>query len=273
MSSTIQHGLRRGSATHVGQLISRLWLPVLGCVVWWIASEHSTSLYFPPLRTILQTFRQDWLFADLGTYFAPSVRNMVIGFVLASVGGVGIGLAVALNGWLSQSVGPVIQFLRSIPPPAILPAALLFLGTGNGLKVGVIVFGSVWPILISTIDGVRGPDPILRDLQRVYRLTRWRAVRDVILPAAAPQIFAGMRVGLQVAIVMIIVSEMLAANGGIGYYVLKAQEGFDVPQTWAGTVLLGLLGIGANACFGILERRALGWQRARADALADSHAG
>lgn len=242
-------------------LLSRFWLPAVLVALWWSLSAGSQSVYFPPLSTILHTFQQDWLFRLVPTNVAPSVRNFALGFALATVSGVLVGTAIASFRWLRLAVWPYVHFIRSIPPAALLPFGLTVLGLGASLKVGIIAIGAVWPTLLNTVDGIHGSEPLLTDFARVYHLSRWQRLRYVVLPAASPQIFAGIRTTLQISIILIVVSEMIASTEGIGYYVLQSQQSFAVAQTWAGTILLGLLGYLGNLAFNAVESRALAWQQ------------
>jgi ABC-type nitrate/sulfonate/bicarbonate transport system permease component len=164
--------------------------------------------------------------------------------------------------------GPIVEFLRSIPPPALLPFAILVFGTGTDMKVFIIAFVCLWPILLNTIDGVTGVDPTLRETTRVYGVSTIDRIRLVVMPAAAPQIFAGMRTSLSLALILMVISEMVASTNGIGYFVLQAQRSFNMPEMWSGIFVLGILGYGLNAGFVLVERRVLRWHRgARASAL------
>ena len=135
-----------------------------------------------------------------------------------------------------------MQFLRAIPAPALLPFAILVLGVGNSMKIFIIAFVCLWPVLLNTIDGVAGVDPTLRETARVYRIGARDRILRVMLPAAAPQIFAGMRTSLSLALILMVISEMVASTNGIGYFVLQSQRSFAIPEMWSGILLLGLLG-------------------------------
>lgn len=136
------------------------------------------------------------------------------------------------------------------------------------MKVALIAFVCVWPVLLNTLDGVRGVEPTLRDTARVYGIPPRDRIRHVLLPAASPQIFAGMRTSLSLALILMVISEMVASTNGIGYFVLQSQRTFAIPEMWSGIVLLGLLGYALNAVFVAIERRVLRWHRgARESAL------
>lgn len=241
-------------------VLLRTWLPAALLVAWGLTSSGNTSLYFPSMETILGTFARDWLGPGLATHLIPSVLKFLAGFLLAAVLGVGLGLVIGMYAPLRAAVEPVIQFLRSLPPPVLLPIGLLLFGIGPAMNIAIIVAGAIWPTLLNTIDGVRSLDPQLTDVSRSYKLTRSQRVRFVILPNAGPQIFAGLRTTLQMSIILIVVSEMVASTNGIGYYVLNSQQTFAVAETWAGTIVLGILGYLANLIFIRAERRILRWQ-------------
>jgi sulfonate transport system permease protein len=237
----------------------RSWLPVALVVLWWVASAGSTSLYFPSLSTILETLRTDWLGAGLTGHLLPSLGKFLAGFLIAAAGGIVFGLLIGMSGTLAAAVEPIVQFLRSLPPPVLLPIGILVFGIGAPMNIAIIAFGAVWPTLLNTIDGVRSLDSQVRDMSRSYRLTTPQRVRYVVLPNAGPQIFAGLRTTLQISIILIVVSEMVASVNGIGYYLLNSQQTFAVAQTWAGTLLLGILGYLANLIFLRIEARVLRW--------------
>jgi len=255
---TTQRSTERGAGIRL--FLLRAWLPAGLLAAWWIASAASTSLYFPPLQTILETLRQDWLGPGFAEHLLPSIGKFLAGFLIASLAGIGLGLMIGMYPALRAAAEPIIQFLRSLPPPVLLPLGLLLFGIGPSMNIAIIVFGAVWPTLLNTIDGVRSLDPQLTEMTRSYRLTRAQKIRYVILPNAGPQIFAGLRTTLQMSIILIVVSEMVASTNGIGYYVLNSQQTFAVPQTWAGTLVLGLLGYLATLIFIRLERYVLRWQ-------------
>lgn len=237
----------------------RSWLPVTLVLVWWFASDGNDSLYFPSLRTMLATVREDWFGPAFTAHLLPSLLNFLIGFLLAAVLGMALGLLIGLSPRLRAMCEPIMQFLRAIPPPALLPFGLVVFGIGGTMSVAVIVLGAIWPTLLNTIDGVEGIDPQLREVSRSYRLSFLDRVRYVLLPSASPQIFAGLRITLQLSIILIVVSEMVAATRGIGYYLLSSQQTFAVAQTWASTLVLGVLGYVASLVFLTVERRVLRW--------------
>jgi ABC-type nitrate/sulfonate/bicarbonate transport system permease component len=243
-------------------------VPIALLLLWGVWSRGSDTYYFPPLTEILETFMDTWVFERVGSDVVPSLTRLALGYGIACVVAVAVGLALGLSLTLRRAADPIVQFLRAIPPPALLPFGILVLGVGNSMKVFIIAFVCLWPVLLNTIDGVAGVDPALRETARVYDIAPRDRLLRVTLPAAAPQIFAGMRTSLSLALILMVISEMVASTNGIGYFVLQSQRSFAIPEMWSGILLLGILGYVLNAVFLLIERRVLRWHRgARASAL------
>jgi ABC-type nitrate/sulfonate/bicarbonate transport system permease component len=235
---------------------------------WWAWSAAGDSFYYPPLSDILETFRDTWLFERVGSDVVPSLERMLAGWVISVVVAVSVGVVLGLSEPVRRAVAPIVDFLRSIPPPALIPFAIVVIGVGDGMKVFIIAFVGVWPVLLNTIDGITGIDPMLKDTARVYGIKGRERLRRIVLPAASPQIFAGMRLSLSLALILMVISEMVASTNGIGFFVLQSQRSFAIPEMWSGILLLGLLGYLLNIVFVFAERRVLAWHRgARASSL------
>ncbi|PRX95768.1 ABC transporter permease [Allonocardiopsis opalescens] len=256
MSTERSPALRRA-----GLVALELCVPVLLLVGYGLWSHRALDFYFPPLGEIAEVFGRLWLFDRVPGDLLPSLVRMLAGYALSVVLGVGAGLLLGLSRLLRTAAEPVVEFLRALPAPALIPFALLLFGAGDGAKVFVIVLGAVWPILLNTIDGVRGVDAQQLDMARAYRVPFAARVLHIVLPAASPRIFAGMRTSLAIAIILMVVSEMVASSNGLGYFVLESQRSFAIPEMWTGIILLGVLGYALNWVFLRVERRALFWHR------------
>jgi ABC-type nitrate/sulfonate/bicarbonate transport system permease component len=249
-------------------IVLEIAVPIALVALWAAYSASSDTYYFPPLDKIVTAFRETWLFDRVGSDVVPSLVRLGLGYLIACVVAVGVGLLLSLVGWLRRASDPVVQFLRAIPPPALLPFGILVWGVGDAMKIFIIAFVCLWPVLLNTMDGIGGIDHTLLDTARVYQISARDRILRVMLPAAAPQIFAGLRTSLSLSLILMVISEMVASTNGIGYFVLQSQRTFAIPEMWAGIVLLGILGYVLNLIFLLVERRVLRWHRgARASAL------
>jgi sulfonate transport system permease protein len=252
------------TATHLARLgrpALQLVLPVGLVVLWWWTSRDSTSYLFPPLTEIVGSLRDEWLRTRLSSDVWPSLRRLGLGYLIAVVIGVGAGTTIGLAPRLRRATQPVTEFVRSIPSPLLFPVALVLFGIGDGSKVALIALGSVWPILLNTVDGVRGVDPQVLDVARIFRFGRWRRVTRVVLPAAGPKIAAGLRIGLSVALLLVVVSEMRGGTDGLGFRIRSDQRSFDTASSYAGIVVIGTIGLAVNLAFVAAERRVMRWHR------------
>lgn len=238
-----------------------LVVPVFLVLAWWFTSADSTSVYFPPLSDILSTFRDVWLFERFGTDVVPSITAIGLGLLVSIALGVTLGMVLGLNHAISDVVSPILQFLRYLPAVALLPLTIQLLGLGLSMRVTVIVLAALWPILLNTIDGVRGIHPAVVDVARSTRISRADWILRVVLPAASPQIFTGIRASLSVSVVLMVASELLGTSSGIGYFILESQRQFSISEMWSGMLLLGVFGYVLNLIFGRVEHRVLAWHR------------
>jgi ABC-type nitrate/sulfonate/bicarbonate transport system permease component len=195
----------------------------------------------------------------MGSDILPSLINLITGFLIAVVVGLLVGLILGRITWVRELCLPLINFGRSIPPIMLIPPLVLVLGIGDEGKIAIIAFGAVFPVCLATIDGMRQTDPVLLDMSRSIGLGKVTTLRQVYLPSAAPSIFGGIQVALQISLVLMVASEMLAAFRGLGYITMQAQLSFDSRTMWAGIVLLALLGFGLNLIFTFVRRRVLAW--------------
>jgi len=248
-------------APRVGRAALGLVLPVALVGLWWWTSSNSTTYLFPPLSEVVESLRDDWLGDRLGSDVGPSLRRFGIGFGLAAVVGIGAGTVIGLTPWLRRASLPVVELVRSIPAPLLFPIALVLFGIGDGSKVALIVLGAVWPVLLNTIDGVRGVDPQVLDVARSFRLDARTRIGRVVLPAASPMIAAGLRIGLSVALLLTVVSEMRGGTNGLGFRIRADQRSFDTASSYAGVIVIGLVGLAVNLVFVAVERRVMRWHR------------
>jgi ABC-type nitrate/sulfonate/bicarbonate transport system permease component len=243
-----------------------LALPVVLLAVWWFASAGSTDFYRPPLSRILVAFKETWFSRRLLDDVAPSLARLAAGYAIALVAGIALGVAIGSGARLRAYVEPVLEFLRAIPPPVLVPIVILVAGIGDLMKVLVIVSGCLWPILLNTVEGVRAVDEVLADTARTYRIRGGMRLRHLVLRAASPQIVTGARQALSIGIILMVISEMFAASSGLGFTVVQFQRGFEIPEMWSGVLLLGLVGVLLSLAFRLVDRQILKWYHGERDA-------
>jgi ABC-type nitrate/sulfonate/bicarbonate transport system permease component len=237
-------------------------VPIAILAAWQLWTANADNQYFPKLSTILATFQDMWLFSEFETHVVPSVVRILLGFAIAVVAGVALGVPIGLSLWARRFTMPHIEFWRSMPPPALLPISIVLLhDIGNKQKVSLIAFFCLFPVLLNTIDGVRGIDLTLRDTARSYGIPRRDWIRRIVLPAALPQIAAGMRTSLSLAVIIMVVAEYFSSTSGVGYVLLISKNTFEMGPMWAAIVLIGVLGYLLNVLFILAERRFLAWHR------------
>ncbi|MEV0223541.1 ABC transporter permease [Streptomyces sp. NPDC050704] len=241
-------------------------LPAVLLVAWWFASDGSTDIYWPPLRTILTTFPDVWTGERLREDVLPSLLRLSAGYACAAVAGVALGTVIGSYRRVRAACEPVLEFLRAVPPPVLVPVIMLFAGIGDTMKIAVIAIGCVWPILLNTVEGVRAVDSVMSETARSYGITGTARLRHVVLRSASPQIFAGLRQALSIGIILMVISEMTASSNGIGFTIVQFQRTFAIPDMWTGILVLGLLGFLLSVVFQLVERRVLGWYHGQRDA-------
>jgi ABC-type nitrate/sulfonate/bicarbonate transport system permease component len=248
--------------------VARLWLVALLVGCWEIITRIKQDAYFPPPSTIVRVFHELW-FSGPATHlfltdkalddFQPSFVNLFCGWALAAVVGLALGVLLGRSRVAREILDPVLQFGRSVPPPTLIPFFIVVFDFGAQMQISTIAFGVIWPVLLNTADGVRTVEKLQLETAEVFGITGAARLRRIILPAAAPKIFAGLRVSLGFALILMVISELIGSTTGIGAHLISSQQGMELPEMWAGIVLLGILGCLFNAVFVLVERRFLSW--------------
>ena len=235
-------------------------LPVLLLVIWYLATAFGEKNFFVPTPTLLaETFVDTWTWERMTQDVFPSLTRLLFGIAGSILIGIVAGLLIGSIRWLRALLEPTLEFFRAIPPTVLIPVLMLLIGIGDDMKVAVIIFGAVWPILLNTIEGVRAMDEVLSDTTRTYGISGVNRVRYLILPSAAPQIMAGIRQSLSIALILMVISEMFAASSGLGFTIVQFQRSFAIPEMWSGIVLLGIIGVAMSFIFQLVERLVLRW--------------
>lgn len=240
----------------------QLVLPAALVALWWYTSKDSTSLFYPPLADVIDSLQEQWLFERVTSDLLPSVGRLAAGYLLAAAAGVIVGLGLGLVGLLQRATQPVVEFLRAVPPPLLIPFAVVVMrDEGTTSKIVIIALGAVWPVLLNTVTGVRSVDPQVIDMARSFGVSARQRTTRIVLPAASPHIMVGLRTALSIAIILMVISEMRGSTNGLGFRVLEAQRSFDAAGTFAGIIVIGAVGVVLNVAFVALESRIMRWYR------------
>ena len=235
----------------------------LGLLALWqvLADQRVISpVFFPsPSRTLGELWRQ---IVD-GTIWAPlaaTALRMFYGWGLASLLGVILGAVIGSSRTARDYLAPLLEFMRPLPASAVIPVAILLLGLSNEMAVSVIAFGAIWPVLLASVHGFASIEPQLLELAAALRLSRLQLLAKVSIPGAMPDILAGARVSLAIALILAVVTEMQASQPGLGHNILLAQRSLRSPELYAGVVVLGLMGFAINHALLAVEAQVLRWR-------------
>lgn len=214
----------------------------------------------PRVTRIFNSWIDSILNGQLLEQLSYSLGRIFVGFSLAVIVGIPLGMLMGSVRIVYRLLEPITEIIRPIPSSAYIPVAILFLGIGNEMKIFVVFLACLFPILLNTYGGVRGVDPVLIDTGRTFGLTRLKSLRQIVFPAALPEIFTGMRISLGLALIVVVVAEMITGNSGIGYFILHMQRIFRIPEMFAGIFTLAILGYLLNFIFLQVEKYSLRWK-------------
>ncbi|MGY8707449.1 ABC transporter permease [Bradyrhizobium sp. 18BD] len=245
-----------------GAIGQRSLLLLLFLAVWETAPRLGSIdvTFLPPFSEVIAA---GWQLAQTGELYddvAASLLRALSGFLIAVVLMVPLGL---LTGWyarLGDFLNQIIEVARNTAPLALLPVFILLLGIGELSKVTMVVYSCAWPLLLNTIAAVRQVDPLLVKSARTMGATPSQLFRKVILPAALPTIFVGIRLASASAMLVLVASEMVGAKSGLGYLIINSQYSFLIPQMYFGILGITAIGLAFNAILEALERRLMRWK-------------
>ncbi|MCW2863149.1 MAG: ABC-type nitrate/sulfonate/bicarbonate transport system permease component [Actinoallomurus sp.] len=265
----------RGQFRHGRRVLTAIahrWLVLaVGVIAWEVGTRTATSAYFPPPSKIVARMHHLWFSGPIAHVFLtsaaeqnilPSLGRMALGLAASIVVGVALGLVLGRSERAFEYLDPVLQFARVIPPPTLVPIFIVLFSVGTQMQLASIIFSAIWPILLNTADGARSVDRLQMDISRVFKLSAADRLFTIIIPSTLPKIFAGLRLSLSLALILMVFSELLPGTAnGIGFELVDAQSRSDLPTMWAGIVLLGILGYLLNGVLLLVERRMLAWHR------------
>jgi len=246
---------------YVSPLLSRYGLVLAFLAAWQISSTQGwiNPAVFPRLDIIVAALWKGIVGGALIDDIAISLQRSGIAFAAAVAIGIPLGLFMGQVAAVERALDPLLQFFRQTSALALYPVFILMLGLGEASKVFVIFWATLFPILLSTIGGVKEVDRKLIEMARTYGAGPIAIFRRVVLPASVPAIFVGLRLSATTALLLLIAAEMIGANKGVGFQVMNAQYNFQIPLMYASILLLALLGLAANAGLVLLQRKLCRW--------------
>jgi len=221
---------------------------------WQLASRVADTPILPTFTDVARRLLELAADGELAEIVQATVGRWLAAFSISAVLGLCLGVVLARINVLRALALPVVDFVRAVPATLLVPAAIALLGLGSSMVVAVVVASATWPILVSTVDGVSRVDPLTLDSARTCHFRRIGLLR-ISLRAAVPDLLAGLRIGLSVSLAVLVVAELLGATSGLGYFIRNSQQTFRIVDTYAGVVLLALLGWVLDTGFLTLERR------------------
>jgi nitrate/nitrite transport system permease protein len=242
--------LARFGAEAAARVVPPLIVLALLLLAWQLLCSSPTSNLPSPLKVLDDTW--DFIIdpfydnggVDKGAFWqiATSLSRVAIGFALASVVGVALGVLIGQSVWAMRGLDPIFQVLRTIPPLAWLPISLAGFQQAEPSAIFVIFITSIWPIVINTAVGVRNIPQDYRNVARVLRLSPWEVFTKITLPATVPYIFTGLRIGIGLSWLAIIAAEMLIGGVGIGFFIWDAWNSSRISDIIVALVYVGLVG-------------------------------
>lgn len=233
---------------------------VVGLGIWWIAAVAGTSDLLPTPGAVAKAGWDGLRDGDLLTQTWASLRRVLIGFLLGVAVAVPTGFLMGWYRWANGALEPWVQFFRTIPPLALIPLVIIFLGVGESAKVSLIFLAAYLSCVIAVVQGVRNVDRVLLNAARVLGAKDRHLFIKVVVPASLPYLFVGMRVALGNAWATLVAAELIAANTGLGHMMKIAGTYFEVPTVIVGVIVIGILGMLMDRVVLHLDRRLTRWQ-------------
>jgi NitT/TauT family transport system permease protein len=261
-------------AGELGRLNARPALRKLGGLAWRSASLALVFLvwellprtgivdpvWFPPLSDVIGVTFHMVSTGELQNHIAGSLERSAVGFSLAVLVAVPLGLTIGWYSSVRTFLSSVLEFFRNTSSLALLPVFILFLGIGEMSKIGIIIFACFFPILLNTISGVTSVDPLLVKSARSLNLSPLAIFAKIILPSAVPSVFTGLRLAAESSILVLIAAEMVGATRGLGFLINYAQFNFLIPKMYAGILTIAVIGLILNYSLVAIERRLSRWR-------------
>jgi ABC-type nitrate/sulfonate/bicarbonate transport system permease component len=239
------------AATRLWLLLKGLLLLIVVLLLWQAFGTASPAL--PPPSTWWPAVTQLARSGALLPAFAATMVVLIISLIIASAIGFVIGLFIGISPSLQQWTGPLLEYLRAIPPPVIIPVLVLGLGYSLTMKIVVVGFAALWPVLLNTVAGVRQIRPLTFEVASSLRLSRAETMLKIVLPSSIPALLLGLRIALPHAIILTLVTEIFTDATGLGGLMITAQRNYNASAVFGLLVIIGILGFLLSLLFNAME--------------------
>ncbi|WP_054742146.1 ABC transporter permease [Cellulosilyticum ruminicola] len=238
------------------------FLPLVLLLTLWhfaTSSETYSEVLFPKLTTIIDTFIRKTIDLSLPSALGTSLLRVLKGYLLAAVSGISMGILIGLSNRFQKCSDLLIQLLKPIPPIAWIPLVILWAGIGEASKVFLIFIGGFFPVLLNVIDGIRYTDKKLLEVASVMETPRKKYIFKLIIPAAFPSIFTGLRVAMGSCWTCVVAAELVASSSGIGYMISNARNFGQMDVVIVGMISIGIVGKLMDVILREIGKRLLAW--------------
>jgi NitT/TauT family transport system permease protein len=227
--------------------------------IWQIIGAHVNPILLTTPTKVAQAFWDLLTSGQLAPAFWTAMRDLALGYGLAAVVGIGVGLALGRSPVLERILNPYINFFQATPLIALVPLVVIWFGVGLEARVAVTFLLAVWSIIINTATGVKETPPALLDVGRIYKYNRLRVILNIQLPNAVPSIFAGLRIALGKALIGVMIAQMEISVTGLGGIVINYGNAFKTAYLLAGVVTVSIVGVVAAMLLELIRKRVFPW--------------
>ena len=245
----------------IGECTESVLLLIIIAVIWsiWGTNSQTNTLIMPSLGDVIQTFGNDIADGSLLAAIGISLKRVLTGYVVSAVLGIGLGIVIGLSKHMQRLTNLIIQIIRPIPPIAWIPLVILWMGIGEGSKVFLIFLGGFFPVLINVTDGIRYTDKKLTEVAAVMETPRKKYITQLVIPAAMPSIFTGLKVSLGSCWTCVVAAELVASTSGIGYMISNARNFGQMDVVIVGMLSIGRVGKIMDVILNIIGKHVLAW--------------
>ncbi len=250
-------------------MIARIWKTTSGIIFlallilgWQYVSDSKivSPVYLPSPSKAFSALTTEVMQGDLSMRILRTLEHMTFGWLLASLLGIGIGTLIGISRQAREFLGPTLEFFRPLPASALFPVAIAIFGLSENMVYAVIAFGAVWPTLLATVGAYEQLSVRLLEVRQLLRMSTLDFIRKIALPFASPEILAGMRLSLTVALILSVTGEILSSSEGLGHWIMLQARSFRSDTLFAGVMLFGVIGYLSSKVLTLVERRVLKWK-------------